>query len=354
LNEILGPGFNSPHLQTVYKLTPPRGYGWVTLRSIFENRSLGAVFLSLGDIYTHMAPLLKELTLRYSPKSTSFSSVAADYYAMFNSWRTLGSGGHPGASSQRKTEIIDDLFEQVWTQFDKQLSDYLSSTWSQYRPIYKKPIEKLRHARAVREPLDYHAAASEILTGILGHRWMRPHVNPDIDQQQFRNLSPIVQRFVQKPHQPEKTNSPATSKVSQGQAPAQMAKPEEPSKPAEKLPLPAADLPPMEKPFATNAPKRLGGNWENILKDFGYDWNEDTDSYRNDKRGVRVQILGLRNSAEVTYAGGKKKTFATIGELLRAMGHARRRRHATVKVGQEPAAQVTNEDYKLLYEFLYT
>jgi hypothetical protein len=144
------------------------------------------------------------------------------------------------------------------------------------------------------------------------------------------------------PSTPEK---PATSYQPPTPTPAPAPKP-----PREKLPSLPTNLPPIEPQFGGEESSRIPANWEKILGNYGYVWNEEEKMYKNPQRNTSIRFRP-NNTSTVTSGSGKQKEFPNLGSLLRRLEHNRKKRHPAVT--GEPAAQVTEEHYKQLYEFLY-
>lgn len=307
-----------------------------------------------------MAILLKELTIRYSPQGNTFAQVARDYYAMFSLWRNEGSGGsNVSPTGQRKTEVIDDVLEQI----AKMVVDRLNTQYGADER-YQKNLRQVNHAFKTQNWLDFHGAV-EPLFKVLGPVWFKDmkklEMNP---KDNVSLLSRSIQNFVKSsPGLPAATPKPEPKWKALDKP--LTAPPEEiprelpmggnqmhlPLKPREKLPPMPDNLPPLQKPFAGRDPKRLGGNWETVLANYGYNWSEPDNAYKNEKREIMFQVQP-NNSVKVLLPSGETKDFANIGLILRRLAHNRKKRHAR-KAG-EPQAQVTKENYKMLYEFLYS
>ena len=135
-----------------------------------------------------------------------------------------------------------------------------------------------------------------------------------------------------------------------------------PPTPAPAPPEPVAPvIPPaptnVQEPTMTgNTPKRLQGPWETLFKKYGYEWDESEKQYINQQRGVKIEIYP-NNSVQVYYPGGGMKQYPNLGVVLRKMAHAKNKRHPKepeAAPAGEPRAQVTEENFKDLYRFLYT
>lgn len=306
-----------------------------------------------------MAILLKELTIRYSPKSGDIMQLIQDYYAMFSLWRNEGSGGsNVSPTSQRKTEVIDDVFEQVAKLLAVKLNDQLKSY-----DVHRKDLQRMNHALKMQDWLNFHGAIEPLIKqyGPATFQGLKKsEMNP---KDNLTALSPSIKNLVQSsPGLPAATPKPEPKWKSLDKPltapPAEI--PRElpmggnqmhlPLKPREKLPPMPDNLPPLQTAFAGRDPKRLGGNWETILANYGYNWSEPDNAYKNEKREVMFQVQP-NNSVKVLLPSGETKDFANIGLILRRLAHNRKKRHAR-KAG-EPQAQVTEENYKMLYEFLY-
>lgn len=324
-----------------------------------------------------MAILLKELTIRYSPQGGTFTQLVRDYYAMFSLWRNEGSGGsNVSPTGQRKTEVIDDVLEQIITRIAERFNRQF-----EFDDVQRKNLQQMNHAFKTKNWLDFHAAVEPMFKAF-GPGWFRDvkkmEMNP---KDHVSSLSPSIKNFVQSspglPDAPKKPEPIGLVKPWNGLGPDPSkaslkaldkpltAPPAEiprelpmagnqmhlPLKPREKLPPMPDNLPPLQKPFAGREPKRLGGNWETVLANYGYNWSEPDNAYKNEKREVMFQVQP-NNSVKVFLPSGGTKNFANIGLILRRLAHNRKKRHAG-KAG-EPQAQVTEENYKMLYEFLYT
>lgn len=310
-----------------------------------------------------MAILLKEITIRYSPKGDSFLQAIRDYYAMFNLWRTEGSGGQAGATNQRRSELIDDVFEQVAETFGKKLLDRFGKEWVNYAPHNRKDIGVVSNSLKLHNWLDFHGAMEKIMYTIMGDSWMSSLKKADKNPKEMLSmLSPSIQNLVQRSSQfadipkPEPKwkayDKPMNARGSLGgtqiDLPMAGGQMDLPLAPGEKLPQMPRNLPKMDTPFASDQPKRLAANWEKVMEKFGYKWSEADNGYKNEDRNMLIQIQPS-NAARVFFPNGKSEVIPNLGKLFRRMQHNKNRRHK-----KEPAAQVTEDNFKQLYEFLYT
>lgn len=293
---------------------------------------------------------LKELTIRYSPKGDNLFQLVKDYYAVFGLWQQIGAGGQPGAASERKTEMVNDVMVQV----AKMVQDRINKRAVQMQtPEMHKELRKFNHAAATENWLDFTAALSDIVrksatldrSGDLAKVWKSASatdVSPSL-WNLFGGRPPTPEPAWKKYDKPLRPPKDATG----GQRELPIAG-SQIHLPFPKMPQMPDDLPKMATPMAGTEPKRLGGNWEKLLTKFNYDWDESSKEYKNSQLGTTIRI-NPDNSANVTTVRGIRKDFVNLGLLLRALDHNRKKRH-----GKEPIAQVTEGDFVQLYEFLYT
>jgi len=306
-------------------------------------------------IYTHMAILLKELTINYSPekgKTTTLMQILMDYHAIFSVWQKEGSGGaNVSPTSQRKTEIIDNLIEQVATAVLISLTNRLSENGR-----YAKDLKKMKFAYGQKNWLDFTASVDNLVGLAFGTPALKQiELNPKAE---LSKLSKVIQPFVKstlgfpdiKPKEPawKKYDKPLTAPPAtiQQDLPFAGAQTNLPLKPKEKLPSVPADLPPMATPFAGNEPKRVPANWEKVFSQYGYNWDDADKEYKNTERNMKIQQQP-NGVFTVIFPSGNTKEVRNLGLLLRKLQHNREKRH------KEPAAQVTEANYKDLYRFLY-
>ena len=119
-----------------------------------------------------------------------------------------------------------------------------------------------------------------------------------------------------------------------------------PAAPRSDIPSLPSNLPPLAGPTGEKA-VRIPPNWEKILGNYGYIWNEEENSYNNTQRNAKIKFRP-NNTSVVTLSSGKTREFPNLGLLFRTLEHNKKKRHPN-----EPVAQVTKENYKELYEFLY-
>lgn len=300
-----------------------------------------------------MAILLKEITIRYSPQGDNLFQLLKDYYAVFGLWQRIQTGE---IVNQRKAELIDDVMYQIGKMIHPRILKRLGELDLHGKEGLGKSIKQFNHAAATENWPDLTAALSDIAkqtatidrTGELANLW-RDAKNTQV--------SPSIQGlFGGPPKKPEpkwkQFDKPMNARGSLGgtqqDLPMAGGQTDLPLAPGEKLPQMQKNLPPLPTGMTAGGTKQIGGNWEKILNGFGYNWSEEDKAYKNDARNVKIQIF-QNNSARAVLPSGKQKDFNNLGSLLRALGHNRKKRH-----GKEPTAQVAKENYKGLYEFLYT
>jgi len=277
--------------------------------------------------------------------------LVKDYFAVFGLWQDTQTGD---PINQRKAEIINDVMQQVGKMIHKRVLKQINMMDASSIDDLPKMLKKFNHAAAMENWPEFTAALTDLL---------RMGAKPSHTQEMLRiwkdatpaDVSPSLQGLfsgrppkktpdLKQVDKPLQAPSTADSQKELPSAGSQMNLPH----PKEKIPYPPENLPPQETPFASDVPKRLGGNWENVLKSFGYNWSEAENGYRNDVRNVFLRIQP-DYSVYVTFPSGRMKILDNLGQLFIELNHNRNKRHR-----KEPVAHVTTENYKKLYEFLYT
>jgi len=311
-----------------------------------------------------MAILLKELTIRYSPQGGDLMQLIKDYFAVFGLWQKHQ---QPGAASESKVEMINDVMHQVGKMTHQRMIQRLGEMDLSQKEGINKIIAQFNHASSMEDWTEFTSALND-LARLTSNRTRVGDFAKVWKDASVADVSPSIWNlFGGRPKKPEPVgvkpwdglgkdpskafNKPLTAPPAEipRELPMAGAQMHLPLKPREKLPPMPSNLPPLAT--RPEGPTRLV-TWEPVLTSFGYVWDEGNKVYRNDQRNVTLQVDGRTNSIKATFPSGKKKDYPNIGTLLRAMGHSKTKRHAR-KAG-EPQAQVTEENYKALYEFLYT
>jgi len=311
-----------------------------------------------------MAILLKELTIRYSPQGGDLMQLIKDYFAVFGLWQKHQ---QPGAASESKVEMINDVMHQVGKMTHQRMIQRLGEMDLSQKEGINKIIAQFNHASSMEDWSEFTAALNE-LARLTSNRTRVGDFAKVWKDASTADVSPSIWNlFGGRPKKPEPVgvkpwdglgkdpskafNKPLTAPPAEipRELPMAGAQMHLPLKPREKLPPMPDNLPPLRT--AGNEPKRLGGNWETVLAQYGYNWSEPDNAYKQETRNVLLQVQP-NNSIKAFLPSGKIRDFENIGLLLRKLAHARKKRHAR-KAG-EPQAQVTEENYKALYEFLYT
>lgn len=278
--------------------------------------------------------LLKEITLNYIPSSDTIDQLARDYYVMFALWKRAGSGAMAfggGPEPQKRTEVIDQVFEQVATL----LGERIIGTYGE-----SDSTRNLEHYLKMEDWLNFHAEVEQVLKSKLPGSFQTYKNTIETDPRSAADssnlrLSPIVKKLVTTASQFPKKEKPAdTSSPS-------------PKKPT--LPQIPTDVPPLGSPMAGNQSKRIPSNWEEVLKTYGYEWDESESAYKNPERNATIKIKPNYTS-EVFLPSGNTMKFSNLGSLFLKLEDNKKKRQLQQT---EPTAQVTTENYKMLYEFLY-
>ncbi len=304
-----------------------------------------------------MAILLKELRFNYAPKGESLLQLLRDFYAMFSVWREEGSGGQPGATTGGRAAIIDDLFGQVAQKTGETILKRFENEWKHEAEHNRKDIQKLAHTWKMQDWMNFSAHLTDLLRNIMGDALVRGFrkLNPKTIA---KTLSPSIQQFVKSTKgfedvpepvpawkQYDKPLKPPKDAASQRELPIAGS---QTHLPFPKFPTMPDDLPKMATPMAGTESKRLGGNWEQQLAKFNYQWDEEAKEYKNPTLGTSIKFEPNLSSTVKT-TKGQELRFANLGQLFIALEKNRKQRH-----GKEPIAQVTENDFVKLYEFLYT
>jgi hypothetical protein len=170
-------------------------------------------------IYTHMGILLlKEIALRYTESTTI--KLFWDYFAMYDLWKTVGSGATSNPQSEKRREMIDYIYGEVQDRFVNKLltmivkvgyplkeneEDHpMADKWT----VLKKLVKRLIHGRKTKDREEMH----ETITGLMGHLSRIPAIYPDIypsevEAQQrisvgnparyLSKVSPLIARLIQ-------------------------------------------------------------------------------------------------------------------------------------------------------------
>jgi hypothetical protein len=133
--------------------------------------------------------------------------------------------------------------------------------------------------------------------------------------------------------------------------PTPTAQPSQPA-PPDLVPAPKSPL----QPLAVGAvPKRLSSNWEKVLAGFHYDWNDAEHGYvknLSDDRMIKIVVMP-DNTTTAIFPNGKTRHFPNLGEMFRTLAHSKTRRQANKADEPQVKAQVTEANFKDLYQFLY-
>lgn len=303
-----------------------------------------------------MAILLKEITIRYSPQGGNLFQLLRDYFAVFGLWQRIQTGE---VVSERKAELINDVMHQVGKMTHARIVERLGNMDLHGKEGINKTIQKFNHAGNMENWPDFTAALSDLAkqtasvdrTGELGTMWRdakNTQVSPSL-WGLFGGKPPTPKKPEPKWKQFDKPmNARGSLGGTQQDLPMAGGQTDLPLAPGEKLPQMPRNLPKMDTPFASDEPKRLAANWEKVMEKFGYKWSEADNGYKNEERDVLVQVQPS-NAVRVFFPNGKSETIPNLGKLFRIMKHNKNKRHK-----KEPAAQVSEDNFKQLYEFLYT
>ena len=123
-----------------------------------------------------MAILLKEITIRYSPKGNNLFQLLKDYYAVFGLWQKSKTGD---PLNQRKEELINDVMHQVGKMTHTRMLQRLGEMDLSHTDNINKLIRQFNHAAAMENWPDFTGALSDIAkqtstidrSGELGNVW---------------------------------------------------------------------------------------------------------------------------------------------------------------------------------------
>lgn len=299
---------------------------------------------------------LKELTLRYSPKSDTLDQLIQDYYAIYPLWKEEGSGAMKfggGPSPEKRTEVIDQVFEQVATLLAERLFLAAKNVNS-----YRKIAVNIKHHLKMEDWIELHAEMEKIIQNYLGNAAFYATKNKverdpiGAAKKYGVQISPLIKQLVS-------TSKIAPSGASQTSTDVPpMKEPEVPS-PAPTVEPPAAPepysiapqlppgIPPLGAPMAGKNPKRLMA-MEQELEKYGYKWSEEDQVYKNDEWQSTITIN--QDNSSVVRVQGKEFTFPNLGELFKKLALNKQKRYTNAA---EPSAQITETHYKTLFNFLY-
>jgi hypothetical protein len=334
-----------------------------------------------------MPILLKEISLNYT--ETDPKRLFWDYFAMYDLWRKVGSGHPTDMQTQRRMEIIDELFDIVQNRYAGAiLADLMRSGikvkestdgdkndgWGILNPKVSDKVTKLArqllHARKMQNKEDMHSAISDLTTTGFGEGLLPQVGRQDIRTQQhisttnpagyLTKVSPIIARvfksnlhfFIGHDKAKAAISSPPEVPTLAPSTPEPVVQaPAAPEPPPIPRPIvPPAPEKPMDEPMANNGLKRLTGAWENMLKTHGFEWDDINKTYEKGNGEAWISVFN-NNSARLILKGGNRKDFQNLGLLFRHLEHEKQKQVAPVGA---PVAQLNESNFKLLFGFLYS
>lgn len=309
---------------------------------------------------------LKELTLRYSPKDDTLDQLIRDYYAIYPLWKEEGSGAMKfgGAPApEKRTEVIDQVFEQVATKLAKRLFLAAKNVES-----YRKIAVNIQHHLKMEDWIELHAEMEKIIKSYLGNSTFYAAKNK-VERDPIGAarkygvvISPLIKQLVstskiapKPPTEVPATPAPEIPAPIIAPSPAPEVPTSVPEKPVYSIaPELPPGVPPLGTPMAGKTPKRLVA-LEKELERMGYKWSEEEQMYKNTERGSSITIFP-DNSSLAKNNTGKEYNFSNLGELLKKLYANRAQPAAQTEpstVPPAPSTPLTEAHYKTLFNFLY-